>query len=77
MNSATIGDKALENRLMDQRQFTLIAGVIFAVVALVHLVRIYTGWTVMIGNWSAPMWVSGIAVIVAGSLSYFGLRTRH
>jgi hypothetical protein len=44
--------------LMDQRTFSVVAGVIFAAVALLHLVRIYMGWPVMIGGWSVPMWVS-------------------
>ena len=58
---------------MDQKSFTLLAGVIFAIVALLHLLRIYMGWPVVIGDWTVPMWVSWIAVVVAGGLSYFGL----
>ena len=48
--------------------------VIFAVVALFHLVRIYMDWPVMIGDWSVPMWVSWIGLVVAGGLAFFGLR---
>jgi hypothetical protein len=59
---------------MDQKQFSLVAGAIFAVVAAVHLLRIYMGWPVVIDDWTAPMWVSWIGLIVAGGLSYFGLR---
>ncbi len=58
---------------MDQKTFTLLAGVIFAIVALLHLLRIYMGWPVVIGDWPMPMWVSWIAFVVAGGLSYFGL----
>ena len=50
------------------------AGVIFAVVALFHLVRIVMDWSVIIGNWSIPMWVSWVALIVAAGLSFLGLR---
>jgi hypothetical protein len=65
--------------LMDQRTFSIVAGVIFAAVALLHLVRIYMGWPVMIGGWSVPMWVSWIGLIVAGGLAIFGLTlaARH
>jgi hypothetical protein len=42
-------------------------------VALFHLVRIYMGWPVMIGDWSVPMWLSWIGLIVAGGLAFFGL----
>jgi hypothetical protein len=58
---------------MSQKTFTLLAGIIFAIVALLHLLRIYTGWPVVLGNWIVPMWVSWIGLIVAGCLSYFGL----
>ena len=39
---------------MDQKTFTLIAGVIFAVVALLHLLRVYMAWPVIIGGWTVP-----------------------
>ena len=57
---------------MDQKTFTLFAGVIFAIVALLHLLRIYMGWPVVVGDWTVPMWVSWIALVVVSSLSYFG-----
>jgi len=59
---------------MDAKTFALVAGVIFAVVALVHLVRIFMEWTVIIEDWSIPMWVSWIALVVAGGLALLGLR---
>ena len=59
---------------MDQKMFSIVTGVIFAVVALFHLVRIYMGWPVMIGDWSVPMWVSWIGLVVAGGLAFFGWR---
>jgi len=59
---------------MEQKAFFVLAGVIFALVALLHALRIYMGWSVVIGSWTAPMWLSWIALVVAGGLSYFGLR---
>jgi hypothetical protein len=59
---------------MNQKTFSIVAGVIFAVVALVHLVRIYMDWPIVIGDWSVPMWLSWIALVVAGGLAYLGLR---
>jgi hypothetical protein len=50
---------------MDQKMFSVVAGVIFAVVALFHLVRIYMDWPVMIGDWSVPMWVSWIGRVAS------------
>ena len=42
--------------------------------ALVHLVRIYLGWSIVIDSWSVPIWVSWIGFVVAGGLAYLGLR---
>ena len=59
---------------MDQKQFSLVAGVIFAAVTLLHICRVALGWQVVIGEHSVPMWFSWIAIIVVGGLSYTALR---
>jgi len=59
---------------MDQKTFLVAAGVIFALVTLLHLSRITMGWSIVIGSWTVPMWVSWIGLVVAGALSFFGLR---
>ena len=51
---------------MDRKMFSVVAGVIFAVVALFHLVRIYM-WL--------PMWASWIGLVVAGGLAFFRVET--
>ena len=58
---------------MSQRTFTIIASVIFGVVALFHVLRIFFGWPAVIGGWMVPMWLSWIGLVVAGGLSYFGI----
>ena len=58
---------------MDQKTFVLLAGVIFAIVAVCHLLRIFMGWPIVIDTWTVPMWLSWIALVIAGGLSYFGL----
>jgi hypothetical protein len=37
-----------------------------------HLLRIIFGWQAEIGGLSIPFWVSGLGVLVAGALAYFG-----
>ena len=59
---------------MSQKTFTKIATVILGIVTLLQLLRIFLGWSVVIGGWMVPMWFSWIAVVVAGGLSYFGIR---
>src|SRR5262245_29587755 len=51
---------------MNRRTFAMVAGIIFSLVALFHLVRIVQGWPVIIGDWSVPKSVSWVALIVAG-----------
>jgi hypothetical protein len=64
----------MEYRAMDQKTFSTLAGTIFALVALLHALRIYMGWPVVIGAWTAPMWLSWIGLVITAALSYFGLR---
>ena len=59
---------------MDQKTFCIVAGAIFVQVALLHLVRIYMDWPVVIGDWSVPMWVSRVGLVGASGLAFFGLR---
>jgi hypothetical protein len=61
---------------MNDKLFHLMAGTIFALVALLQALRIYMDWSVVIGGWSAPMWISWIAIVVAGGLSYFALTLK-
>jgi hypothetical protein len=58
---------------MSQRRFSIVAGLIFLLVAIVHALRLALRWNVMLQGWTVPMWVSWIAVVVAGFLAYQGL----
>ena len=58
----------------DRKAYFLVAGIIFTLVALFHLVRIYMEWPVIIGDWSVPKWVSWVALIVAGGLALLAFR---
>jgi hypothetical protein len=59
---------------MEAKTFSLVAGLIFALVALLDLVRIFEEWPVIIGDWSVPKSVSRVALVVAGGLALLGLR---
>jgi hypothetical protein len=59
---------------MTEKMFATIAAVIFALVALLHLLRLVMGWSVVIDSWTVPMSVSLIGLVVAGGLSYYGAR---
>ena len=59
---------------MSLKTFLLLASIIFAIVALAHLLRVFMGWPIIIDNWTVPMWLSWIALVIAGGLGFFGLR---
>jgi hypothetical protein len=59
---------------MSEKMFVTIAAVIFGLVALLHLLRLVMGWSIIIEAWTVPMWFSWIGLVVPGALSYFGMR---
>ena len=52
-----------------KRPFTTLAAIIFAVIALVHLLRLIYGWAVNIAGGNVPMWTSVLGVVIAGVLA--------
>ena len=59
---------------MTPRTYSLIAGIIFSLVALLHALRLLRGWHVVIGDLSPPVWVSWLGLVIAGYLAYQGFR---
>ncbi|MBC8321841.1 MAG: hypothetical protein H8E34_14100 [Bacteroidetes bacterium] len=46
-----------------------ISGTIFGIVALLHLSRLLTGISVLIGDWTLPIWVNIFGFIASATLS--------
>ena len=69
--------KALEPHPSSRVLFSVV-GMIMAAVALIHFLRLIFGWSVVIGGWDAPLWISWIGIIVAAYISYasFHLASR-
>jgi hypothetical protein len=59
---------------MTIKTFCTLAAAIFALIALLQLIRIVMGWSVTLNGIDVPFWASWIAVIVAGALSFVGFR---
>ena len=53
-----------------KKPITTIVALLFALGALVHLYRFYAQFQIMIGTHNVPIWASGVAVLVGGTLSY-------
>ena len=60
---------------MSTKTFCTLAAAIFALIALLQLIRIAMGWSVTLNGIDVPFWPSWIAVAVAGALSFVGFRS--
>ena len=52
------------------RPFTLIAALIFAIIALLHVYRLFKHFQVVLGSHEIPMTLSYVAIVVAGILAW-------
>jgi len=59
---------------MNQKTFSLVAGFVFLVVAVLHLVMWFMGENVIVFGNPTPVWSNLIIFLVAGYLSYQGLK---
>jgi hypothetical protein len=57
---------------MTARHYSRLAAVIFAIIALLQLLRAITGFEIAVGGEIMPIWPSWVATVVAGLLAYLG-----
>jgi len=57
---------------MDKKTFLSITAVLFLIIAFLHVLRVFYGWQAVLGGYVLPMWISWLAVLMAGFLSYQG-----
>ncbi len=55
---------------MLQKPFSILAMLVFILVALAHLHRLLFEWEVLINEARMPMWISVLGVLIAGVLAY-------
>ena len=56
------------------RTYVLLTGVLFGVIALVHVVRLILDWPARVAGWEVPVWISWLAILVAGALCVWAFR---
>jgi len=56
-------------------RYEQVSGTVFAIVALVQLVRTVLGWPVQVDLFTVPVWFSGVAFLVAGGLALWAFRS--
>jgi hypothetical protein len=59
---------------MNPKVFSLLASVIFTLIALGHLSRLVLRLSMVLEGWAVPLWVNGVAVLIFGYLAYEGFR---
>ena len=62
---------------MTLRYFALLAAAIFALMALIQLIRAFAGWPITIGVTEIPLWPSWLAVVVLGGLAVVGFTSAR
>jgi high-affinity Fe2+/Pb2+ permease len=53
---------------MQTKVYLVITGVLFGLITILQATRLINRWPAVIGTWNVPLWISGIAVIVAAGL---------
>ena len=53
---------------MSTKAYLKVTGIIFVIVAVLHLLRLIYQWPAQIGAFSMPMWLSCVALLVASVL---------
>jgi hypothetical protein len=61
----------MKGERMDKNAALITAGVIFAIVALLHLARLITKFEVTFAKKTVPLWVNVIGLLVAGFLAFW------
>ena len=63
-----------EETRMNIQKYARISGIVFAAVAILHLLRSLFETPMIIGNWIVPLWLSWVAFLGAGVLSIWAFR---
>ena len=58
-------------------KYVVVSGVLFGVIAVAQAVRALNQWPVQVAGFDVPVWVSWVAMVVAGSLCMWAFRSGH
>ena len=62
---------------MTTENYSRLAGLIFAIIAVLQLARALSGWPLTVGTTSIPVWASWVAFIVAAILAWLGYEASR
>jgi urea transporter len=55
---------------MEDKQIFLLSSLLLGFAAILHFTRVISGWSMVIESWLVPRWLSILAFLLAGFLSY-------
>ena len=55
---------------MSAKSFFQLAGTIFGVIGTLHILRLFTGWQIILIGWEVPVWISFFGAIIGWFLAY-------
>lgn len=61
---------------MKQKDYIQTTGLIFGIIAVLHAARVVFSWNAEIGGYSLPLWVSFVAVAVAGYFAWVSQKLK-
>lgn len=56
-------------------RYHLVSGILFTIMAIAQLVRMILAWPLQVDGVSVPVWVSGVALIIVGSMAVWAFRS--
>jgi hypothetical protein len=59
---------------MNQKTFSLVAGLIFLLVAVMHALRLAFRWEVVLNGWVVPLWVIAVGILITAYLAFESLK---
>jgi hypothetical protein len=59
------------------KPFTTIAVVFLTLIAIVHLLRLFAGWEVIVAGFVIPVWWSALGLVIPGGLALMVWREAH
>ena len=63
--------------MKNNKWYFTVSSIVFTIIAVAHLARIVLMMEATINGYLVPLWVSGVAVIVAGYLATRGFLAAH
>lgn len=76
MDQADTDDDAVSSCPLPGPALT-VCGILLLTMALLHAVRVYFGWALVLGAWSAPLWLSTLAAALLAALAFWILSTAY